>query len=97
MDTVIEGWSGKSNGLEIARERYLRFLELKKIGLGNLVDFMWFETTPRHFTYKKRFEILDQSLTDLDLALIADYGNICFGATVCRGGNFATVTVKKRD
>ena len=97
MTTVVDGWSGKSNGLEMASERYLRFLELKERGLENLVDFMWFETTPRHFTYKKRFEILDQSLTDLDLALIADYGNICFGATVCRDESFATVTVKRRE
>ena len=96
MATVIDGWSGKSNGLEIASERYLRFLELKEIGIGNLVDFMWSETTPHHFTCKKRFEILDENITDLELALIADYGNICFGATVCRDENLATVTVKRR-
>lgn len=83
----IDGWAFKENETELRNKRYARFKELNR-------DDITIESVNSGYAQKTyRGKVNNKELSDLDILLICDSGNTCFGGTVSKGnGNFvATV------
>jgi hypothetical protein len=80
----IEGWAFKENKTEISKANYERYKEIEHLR-GEL------QLSKQPAYGKGNFSgVLNEStrhLTEKDLALIADDGNLCFGGTCTISGD----------
>jgi len=88
---AIKGWAFKENELELRDAAVARYDEIK-----HLREEMEVSSTVAYG--KNTYNVLlltkeAQTLTDYDIALIMDRGNLCFGGNAHRDGNHARVTV----
>ncbi|MGU9239984.1 hypothetical protein ACV3Z1_14710 [Clostridium perfringens] len=72
----ISGWAFAKNADELRDERYNRFKELNKKD----IKIESVSTTYARKTYKGT--LLNKNLSDLDILLLCDDGNTCFGGYV---------------
>lgn len=87
METVIKGYAFTPNEHETRDERRKRYeqLDKKSIAIQNV--------EPRYARTAYRGELINADLTDLDILLLCDNGNTCFGGTVARNKNQFVATV----
>ena len=78
----IAGWAFTKEEKEESERRRTRYAEIK-----HLREALHLQVNPCYGMTKYSGTIpKDQTITDLDLALICDGGNTCFGGSVLRGG-----------
>ncbi|MDS0525492.1 hypothetical protein NNC19_07360 [Clostridium sp. SHJSY1] len=82
----ISGWAFKENEEKLRDERYARYKELNREG----IEIETVNTGYAQKTYKGK--IIDKELSGLDILLICDSGNTCFGGVVSiENGNFTAI------
>jgi len=82
------GFVSEPNAIKIAQERRKRYAELsvKDVIKIDIVEVSYARTT--YFG-----EILDKDISPLDILILCDHGNTCFGGTVSIIGNNFTASV----
>ncbi|MDQ7790051.1 MAG: hypothetical protein RDU41_08365, partial [Clostridia bacterium] len=83
----IKGYAFTANELETRDERRKRYEQLNKDSIRIQ------STTPRFAHTVYTGELLDKDLTELDILLLCDRGNTCFGGVVERDGTRFVATV----
>lgn len=83
----IEGWAFKENEEKLRDERFERYTKLDKKGIEIEERSIGYA----HTDYKGK--IKDKSLNELDILLLCDGGNTCFGGEVSISGDYFKATV----
>ena len=78
----ISGWAFTANEEALRDERYNRFKELSKEEKIKIDSVM-----PSYGRTTYKGTILNESLSELDILLLCDDGNTCFGGYVTKNGN----------
>ncbi|WP_415341509.1 hypothetical protein [Clostridium perfringens] len=78
----ISGWAFAKNADDLRDERYNRFKELNR---KEDIKIESISTTYARKTYKGT--LLNENLSELDILLLCDDGNTCFGGYVTKNGN----------
>jgi hypothetical protein len=81
----IKGYAGSSDEREVIRKYRDRYQEIHQ--LAELLNITKHSTYGRVNFSGELPTPETQALSELDLALIADCGNLCFGATCIKAGN----------
>lgn len=87
----IEGWAFKSNELELRDKAVARYKEIE-----HLRKEMTIQEDIGYGKHTYRIALLTEeakTLTNYDIALIMDGGNLCFGGNAHRTGNNIRITV----
>ena len=80
----IKGWAFEPNEKEMQQQYYDRYMKIKDTPGVVITD------TPcyKHGKFSGTLETEEaQMLTELDIALIADHGSLCFGGSCSKNGN----------
>ena len=83
--SIHNGWAFTENETEKAKENYAEYTALKEAAAG-----VTLHKTPAYGHCKFRGELTTdaaRALTDVQILLIADGGNLCFGGTISRCGD----------
>ena len=83
----IEGWEFEENEEKLRDERFERYTKLDKKG----IEIEECSVGYAHTDYKGK--IKDKSLNELDILLLCDDGNTCFGGKVSIRGDRFEATV----
>ena len=87
----IDGWAFKVDEIELRDKAVTRYDEIKHLRKEMIV-----EKTVSYGKYTCRVELKSveaKTLSNYDVALIIDGGNLCFGGHASRHGDYMNVTV----